>query len=200
MDDYDYIFKIILIGNSGVGKTCLINRYIDNIYNQGYISTIGVDFKIKTVELDNRKIKLQIWDTAGQERFRTITSSYYRGADAIIVVFDLTDKDSFNELNSWLLEIERHTKDVFKIVLGNKVDMKERILIEDKAIDKFLEENKMDKEYFAKVSAKKDVLVKEMFEKISRKLMEINKTETRNKQVDDRYVNLGENNNWCCGG
>ncbi|PWS22812.1 hypothetical protein DKP78_16425, partial [Enterococcus faecium] len=88
--EYDYLFKLLLIGDSGVGKSCLLLRFADDSYLDSYISTIGVDFKIRTVEQDGKTIKLQIWDTAGQERFRTITSSYYRGAHGIIIVYDVT--------------------------------------------------------------------------------------------------------------
>ena len=95
-----------LIGDSGVGKSCLLLRFADDTYTGTYISTIGVDFKIRTVELEGKTIKLQIWDTAGQERFRTITSSYYRGAHGIIVVYDVTDKESFEAVKGWLNEMQ----------------------------------------------------------------------------------------------
>ena len=98
--EYDYLFKLLIIGDSGVGKSCLLLRFADGTYTDSYISTIGVDFKIHTVNLDGKIIKLQIWDTAGQERFRTITSSYYRGAHGIIVVYDVTDQDTFSKLLS----------------------------------------------------------------------------------------------------
>ena len=105
--DYDYLFKLLLIGDSGVGKSCLLLRFADDTYTESYISTIGVDFKIRTIELEGKTVKLQIWDTAGQERFRTITSSYYRGAHGIIVVYDVTDESTFANVKQWLQENER---------------------------------------------------------------------------------------------
>merc|ERR1711898_6342 len=100
--EYDYLFKLLLIGDSGVGKSCLLLRFADDTYSESYISTIGVDFKIRTIEHDGKRIKLQIWDTAGQERFRTITSSYYRGAHGIIVVYDVTELDTFHAVERWM--------------------------------------------------------------------------------------------------
>ncbi|BAT83443.1 ras-related protein RABD2a [Vigna umbellata] len=124
--EYDYLFKLLLIGDSGVGKSCLLLRFADDSYIESYISTIGVDFKIRTVEQDGKTIKLQIWDTAGQERFRTITSSYYRGAHGIIIVYDVTDEDSFNNVKQWLSEIDRYASDsVNKLLVGNKCDLTE---------------------------------------------------------------------------
>nr|KAF7389672.1 hypothetical protein H0235_018156 [Vespula pensylvanica] len=122
--EYDYLFKLLLIGDSGVGKSCLLLRFADDTYTESYISTIGVDFKIRTIDLDGKTIKLQIWDTAGQERFRTITSSYYRGAHGIIVVYDCTDQDTFNNVKQWLEEIDRYACDnVNKLLVGNKCDL-----------------------------------------------------------------------------
>merc|ERR1712159_212985 len=122
--EYDYLFKLLLIGDSGVGKSCLLFRFADDTYQESYISTIGVDFKIRTVELDGKVIKLQIWDTAGQERFRTITSSYYRGAHGIIVVYDVTDHETYDAVERGMTEIDRFAgPEVNKMIVGNKCDM-----------------------------------------------------------------------------
>ncbi|CAG2108537.1 unnamed protein product [Medioppia subpectinata] len=138
--EYDYLFKLLLIGDSGVGKSCLLLRFADDTYTESYISTIGVDFKIRTIELDGKTIKLQIWDTAGQERFRTITSSYYRGAHGIIVVYDVTDLESFNNVKQWLQEIDRYACDnVNKLLVGNKCDLTAKKVVEFAAAKEFAE-------------------------------------------------------------
>ncbi|KAL4189006.1 hypothetical protein AMTRI_Chr08g163340 [Amborella trichopoda] len=124
--DYDYLIKLLLIGDSGVGKSCLLLRFSDDSFTTSFITTIGIDFKIRTIELDGRRIKLQIWDTAGQERFRTITTAYYRGAMGILLVYDVTDESSFNNIRNWIRNIEQHASDnVNKILVGNKADMDE---------------------------------------------------------------------------
>ncbi|XP_043380669.1 ras-related protein Rab-8B isoform X2 [Chelonia mydas] len=124
---YDYLFKLLLIGDSGVGKTCLLFRFSEDAFNTTFISTIGIDFKIRTIELDGKKIKLQIWDTAGQERFRTITTAYYRGAMGIMLVYDITNEKSFDNIKNWIRNIEEHaSSDVERMILGNKCDMNEK--------------------------------------------------------------------------
>jgi len=129
--EHDFFFKILLIGDSGVGKSCLLLRFADDSWTETHISTIGVDFKIKTLEIEGKTIKLQIWDTAGQERFRTITSSYYRGAQGIILVYDCTDRESFNNVKQWMGEIDRYAcENVNKLLVGNKFD-----LVDQKTVD-----------------------------------------------------------------
>eukprot|EP01071_Lankesteria_metandrocarpae_P001252 Lankesteria_metandrocarpae@DN1417_c0_g1_i1.p1 len=122
--EYDYLFKLLLIGDSGVGKSCLLLRFAEDTYTNSYISTIGVDFKIRTIDLDSKTVKLQIWDTAGQERFRTITSSYYRGAHGIIIVYDVTDRESYYNVKNWMQEIDKYAmENVNKLLVGNKCDL-----------------------------------------------------------------------------
>lgn len=128
--EYHYLFKLLLIGDSGVGKSCLLLRFAEDTYTQSFIATIGVDFKIRTIEQNGRTIKLQIWDTAGQERFRTITSSYYRGAHGIIIVYDVTDRDSFTNVRTWMAEIQKYAiENVNKLLVGNKCDLTSRRLV-----------------------------------------------------------------------
>jgi len=125
--EYDFLFKLLLIGDSGVGKSCLLLRFADDTFVESFISTIGVDFKIRTLDIDGKTVKLQIWDTAGQERFRTITSSYYRGAHGIIIVYDLTDRASFSNVKQWMTEIDRYAcQSVNRLLIGNKADLKEK--------------------------------------------------------------------------
>merc|ERR1719331_1290674 len=122
--DYDHLFKLVLLGDSGVGKSCLLLRFADDEFTESYITTIGVDFRFRTLPINGKTIKLQIWDTAGQERFRTITSAYYRGADGIIMVYDTCDRESFSHVEEWLAEVNRYANEsTCKILIGNKSDM-----------------------------------------------------------------------------
>ncbi|WRT63979.1 GTP-binding protein ypt2 [Kwoniella shivajii] len=124
---YDFLIKLLLIGDSGVGKSCLLLRFCDDAWTPSFITTIGIDFKIRTIELDGKRIKLQIWDTAGQERFRTITTAYYRGAMGILLVYDVTDEKSFQNIRTWHANIDQHASPgVNKILIGNKCDWDEK--------------------------------------------------------------------------
>jgi len=122
--DYDHLLKYLIIGNSGVGKSCLLLRYSENEYSDKHIITIGVDFKIKSLTIEGQKVKTNIWDTAGQERFKNITVSYYKGASGVMLVYDITDKESFDKLGDWLIEVEKNApSNVYKILIGNKADL-----------------------------------------------------------------------------
>ena len=167
--DYDYLFKYLIIGNSGVGKSCLLIRFTDDKYEEGYVTTIGVDFKIKTLIIEGKSVKLQIWDTAGQERFRNIVSSYYKGAHGIMMVYDITDLESFRNLDLWLKEIEKNaSKNVYKILIGNKNDMeKERKVSFEKGME-FADLHGMK---FFETSAKENKNVEEAFKEMTKDII-----------------------------
>jgi len=124
--EYDYLFKVLLVGDSSVGKSSIVNRYVDDFHDPRFLSTIGVDFKIRTYERNGKIIKLQIWDTAGQERFRSITTSYYRGADGIIMVYDVNQPQSLDSVqHTWAKEVQTYARRDPKLLLvGNKTDLR----------------------------------------------------------------------------
>ena len=120
---YDFLIKLLLIGDSGVGKSCLLLRFSEDSFTTSYITPIGIDFKIRTIELDGKRTKLQIWDTTGQEP-RSITSAYYRGAMGILLVYDVTDATSFDNVRNWMTKIEQYAaEDVNRVLVGNKCDV-----------------------------------------------------------------------------
>mmetsp|Transcript_86637 Transcript_86637/g.106312 ORF Transcript_86637/g.106312 Transcript_86637/m.106312 type:complete len:208 (-) Transcript_86637:179-802(-) len=201
--EYDYLFKLLLIGDSGVGKSCLLLRFADDTYTDSYISTIGVDFKIRTVDLDTKTIKLQIWDTAGQERFRTITSSYYRGAHGIIIVYDITDKESFDNVRQWLFEIDRYaSENVCKLLVGNKSDLKNKRAVEYDAAKAFADELNIP---FLETSAKNATNVEQAFLTMAAQIK--NKIQTQPTAASSTKPNIAigdtrevktNNNSGCC--
>ncbi|KAM3145120.1 Ras- protein RABA1d [Paramecium bursaria] len=124
-DDYDYLFKIVLSGDSGVGKSNLLTRFTKNQFNQDSKTTIGVEFATKSIKVQDKTIKAQIWDTAGQERYRAITSAYYRGAIGALLVYDITRSSTFESLEKWLKEMKENAdKDIVVMIVGNKQDLK----------------------------------------------------------------------------
>lgn len=162
--DYDVLLKVLIIGDSAVGKSSIMSRYADSSYTDSYISTIGVDFKIRTTDHNDKKIKLQIWDTAGQERFRTIVSSYYRSSHAILVVYDITDRTSFNNIGFWLNEVKRYTTnngaDCAIIIVGNKVDLSVKRMVSENEGKELAD--KLGYKYM-EVSAKKNYNIDKVF-------------------------------------
>ncbi|XP_007946748.1 ras-related protein Rab-13 [Orycteropus afer afer] len=166
---YDHLFKLLLIGDSGVGKTCLIIRFAEDNFNNTYISTIGIDFKIRTVDIEGKKIKLQVWDTAGQERFKTITTAYYRGAMGIILVYDITDEKSFENIQNWMKSIkENASAGVERLLLGNKCDMEAKRKVQKEQADKLAREHGIR---FFETSAKSSMNVNEAFNSLARDIL-----------------------------
>jgi len=124
---FDKLFKLVLIGDSGAGKTALLNRFADEKFVEEVPGSMGIEFKFRFVTIGGKTIKLQLWDTAGQERFRTVTAAYYRGADGIILCYDVTSMDSFDHVEEWLSEVNRHASEgTRKLLIGNKIDLADK--------------------------------------------------------------------------
>ena len=168
-------------------------RFADDTFSESYISTIGVDFRFKTLSLDGQIVKLQIWDTAGQERFKTITSAYYRGADGVMLVFDKTSKDSFDNIPNWLQEIDKFSENSARLVIGNKDDSKEACQVEFSVANSFASERKMS---YIETSALNSHQVTQAFEIIARELIKrkVDTSEKGKKLV----VNEEKKINGCC--
>ncbi|XP_048767674.1 ras-related protein Rab-35-like [Ostrea edulis] len=174
--EYDHLFKLLIIGDSGVGKSSLLLRFSDNTFSGTYITTIGVDFKIRTVDVNGEKVKLQIWDTAGQERFRTITSTYYRGTHGVIVVYDVTSGESFANVKRWLHEIDQNCDVVNRILVGNKDDDSDRKVVLTQDANRFADQ--MGIQLF-ETSAKENKNVEEMFLAITRLVLATKKEQMK---------------------
>lgn len=140
LNEYDHLFKVKVIGDNGTGKSCILLRYCDDTYTESYISTKGIDFKLRILDINDKKIKLQMWDTESRERFRTIggDSSSYRGTHAVIVVFDVTDQASFNNVKNWLLECDRYTPEkTLRYIVGNKCELVSKTVVDYSTANKF---------------------------------------------------------------
>ena len=158
MDKYDteleYLMKIIIVGDSGVGKTNLLERYIKNEFRESNRNTVGVDFMAKKMRINNQSVKIQFWDTAGQEKYKSISSAYYKSTQGVILVYDVTSRKSFLNIGKWLQDIKEHTdNDILYLLVGNKTDLvKDRQVTQEEA-GKYAEENNL---FFMEVSAKEN--------------------------------------------
>ncbi len=170
----DIVYKVLLLGDSTVGKTCFLLRYCDKTFQDAHLSTIGLDYRVKTMTLKNNKnIKLQIWDTAGQDRFRAITKNYYKGANGIILIYDVTNLQTYENVKNWITQIREETNPNVVIYLaGNKIDIPE----EERAV-KTEEGKEIANEYklqFKETSAKDGINVNEVFQELVEKIDEVN--------------------------
>lgn len=196
---FDVAFKVMLLGDSAVGKTCILVRFKDGAFLGGnFIATVGIDFRNKVVTVDNMKVKLQMWDTAGQERFRSVTHAYYRDAQALLLLYDITRKSSFDNIRAWLTEVYEYAqKDVVIMLLGNKSDMAaERVITHE-------EGEKLAKEYgvpFMETSAKTGVNVELAFYAIARELKHRNIQQPHEPKfkIHD-YIESEKQKTNCCG-
>jgi Ras-related protein Rab-1A len=188
MDAYDFLIKCVVVGDSGTGKSCIMMRFADDIFNSSYISTIGVDFKINTIEIKNKTVKFQIWDTAGQDRFRTITSSYYRGSQCTIICYDITDRYTFDNVIKWLDEVKKYSTDNSLLVLcGTKIDLEEQRQVQYEEGQTFANTHGMK---FIECSSKNNTNIKEIFEYIGE--TKISGVISNNKDANYYEKNLGK--------
>ncbi len=196
----DETVKIITLGESSVGKTSILAKYVDDIFDINMISTLGVDFKRKTEIIDDKQINIKVWDTAGQECFRNIQKIYYHNTEGVLLVFDLTSRQTFEQLNYWFENIKIECpKDVAICLVGNKSDLKDHIDVSDEDINEYLQKNNNPK--FFKTSAATGENIKEVFQYISREIMEKKKEENQNntKRIQVIKTNMRrEKKKKCC--
>jgi Ras-related protein Rab-35 len=191
--DYDHLFKLLIIGDSGVGKSCILQWFAGESFSGTYITTIGVDFKIRTVDVNGEKVKLQIWDTAGQERFRTITSTYYRGTHGVIIVYDVTNMETFTNVKRWLYEIDQNCDNVSRVLVGNKDDNVQRKVVQLHDARRLADQIGIP---LFETSAKENKNVEEMFQAMTQLVLKAKKdqqTRLMQAQMSDT-VRLGTNN------
>ena len=169
--DSDMIIKLLLIGNAYVGKTLIVQKFIDNSFSKSTVSTIGVDLQSKIIDISGKKVKYLIWDTAGEDRMKTMTYSYYRGCHVILVVYDVTERKSFQNVTTWVECIDKFAKsNVLKILVGNKTDLEDKRVITTEEGKKLAEENGLK---YYEISALKISGLHEMFEDIAKEYVEI---------------------------
>ena len=157
------VLKLLLLGDSSVGKTSILLKYISNKFDDSSISTVGVDYMDKIIDYNKFKIKLQIWDTSGEEKFRTITKNFYRNADGLLVVFDLTKKESYDHIKSWLDEAKENNDKLKTILIGNKLDLKDERIVAIDVAKQFAEKNNLK---YIETSAKDGTNINESFQAI----------------------------------
>lgn len=194
MHCYDELFKILIVGDSSSGKTSILDRLVNKQFTTHYISTIGIDFNVKTIKLDNNvKIKLQIWDSCGQERFRSLTRSYYRNSSAFIICYDISSVKSFQSAKFWIDEIEKYVddKDVIKILVGNKKDLEDLRQIQYEEGQKYAKSCGID---FFETSAKDNFNVDELFHHISSLLND----KSKKKLEKNNNLQCIQNRKNCC--
>ena len=173
--------KILLVGDSAVGKTTLLIKYIEDKFSDTHITTIGVEYKDKIITINDRKVNLQIWDTSGQERYQAINKNFYRNADGIIFVFDVTKDESFQHLKNWLNSSQDCDKEFKRIIVGNKIDLEDKRVVNKERIEHFAEKENL--EWF-ETSAKDGTNVDAIFQKIG-ELILANKTE---EEIREEYI------------
>lgn len=180
----NFLFRLLLIGDSGVGKSSILNRFSDDVFNINYSSTIGVDFRSKNIKIDDQHISIEMWDSTGHKRFRDITRSFYKKTNCVIVIFDLSFRESFENIKIWFDEIERMApENSIKILVGNKSDLDREISIDE--VNEFV--NKLNIKYI-ETSAKDNINIQELISLTIKELL--------NNKLDGS-ISLTENKSLC---
>ena len=195
--DSDITIKLLLIGNAYVGKTLIVQKFIDNTFSKSTVSTIGVDLQSKVIDINGKKVKYLIWDTAGEDRMKTMTYSYYRGCHVILVVFDVTDRKSFQNVTTWVECIDKFAKtNVLRILVGNKTDLTDKRVISTEEGKKLGEANGLK---YYEISALKITGLHEMFEDIAKEYVEIYEQKAY-KNFQLKKIEDSKNKKGCCKG
>ena len=205
---YDMIFKIVLIGDTSVGKTNILSKYLTDEFDPESKATVGVEFGTKNFKIENNIVKVQIWDTAGQERYRSITNAYYKGAKGALLVYDITNKKSFDNLDKWISDLKINGDEKISIVLlGNKSDLEnQRVISTEEGKNKaelfkfaFMETSALNGNNIERAF---DELIKEVYRDNHELFEKQAKVEMNDKGIDLEQGKNGENknkeNNWCC--
>ena len=180
-ESYDQKIKIMVIGESLVGKTALITRYTNNSFSGTYLTTVGIDFQTKLLNINDKTIKVELWDTAGQERFRNIAKNYFQSSDGFLIVYDITSKSSFEKLSFWNEQVNLNAPENTKyIIVGNKKDLEEKREVKIEEGENFAKENKVK---FYETSAKDGSNVNEVFELLAKEIVaDYEKLQVKNKR------------------
>jgi small GTP-binding protein len=194
----DTVYKVLLLGDSSVGKTCFLLRYCDRTFQEAHLSTIGLDYRLKTMTLENNKnIKLQIWDTAGQDRFRALTKNYYKGANGIILIYDISTTQTFENVKVWINQIkEEANANVIIYLVGNKIDLpKDKRTVSEEEGQKLADEYKF---LFKEASAKEGTNVNEIFQELVEKIDAEAKPEVPNTEKKNQLYQAKDKKRNCC--
>ncbi|KAL9644573.1 hypothetical protein ABK040_015312 [Willaertia magna] len=194
---FDCNFKLVLVGDSGTGKSSILMQFTEDEFKEHISPTIGVDFKVKFIEAKKKRVKLTIFDTAGQERFRTLTSSYYRNAHAVILVYDVTRKETFDNIQNWLKECNLYAtyEDCVKLLVGNKIDLKEKREVSEQQGDTFARQNNM---LYIETSAKTREGIDQAFEEVAHQILDndkLNETGGSGQQTNKSSSSVSQSGN-----
>ena len=192
--DSDITIKLLLIGNAYVGKTLIVQKFIDNTFSKSTVSTIGVDLQSKVIDINGKKVKYLIWDTAGEDRMKTMTYSYYRGCHVILVVFDVTERKSFQNVTTWVECIDKFAKsNVLRILVGNKTDLEDKRVVSTEEGKELAAQNGLK---YYEISALKITGLHEMFEDVAKEYVEIYEQKAY-KNFQLKKIEDSKKKKWC---